>query len=89
MDKLTTLLVGRRLVISPLYVDDALLAHIMFGDRAKQWLAIQPMLEREGFPEKKRAMAGLRYLPAALEFLERREGLRAGYAEDGPERFDP
>ncbi|MBS0248378.1 MAG: hypothetical protein JSR61_17315 [Proteobacteria bacterium] len=50
MDKPTTLLVGRRLVISPLYVDDALLAQIMFGDLAKQWSAIQPMLEREGFP---------------------------------------
>ena len=39
---------AKRLIITPLYVDDELLAHILLGAHAKRWSDIRPMLEREG-----------------------------------------
>ena len=70
------------LIPTPLYVDDALL-----------WSSIHAMLRREGMPEPRRAMGGLYYLPAQLQFLQRREGVQnpqgGDYADDGPENFGP
>jgi hypothetical protein len=84
---------AKKLIVTPLYVDDELLAHIILGGYAKHWSAIRPMLERDGMPTARRALAGLYFLPAQLHFLNKREGLhdpRAGaYAEDGPENFGP
>jgi hypothetical protein len=39
---------AKRLIITPLYVDDELLAPILLGAHAKRWSDIRPMLEREG-----------------------------------------
>ncbi len=83
----------KRLIITPLYVDDELLAHIVLGTHARRWSDIRPMLEREGMPRARRAIGGLYYLPAQLQFLQKREGLKSpradDYADDGPETFGP
>jgi hypothetical protein len=49
------------------------------------------MLEREGLPKARRSIAGLYYLPALLQFLQKREGISVAYDynEDGPENFGP
>lgn len=91
MPEFRAFILGQRLVLAPLYVDDDLLSQLVLGDKAKQWPAIRAMLEREGMPAARRAMGGLRYLPAALRFFDAREGLAAVAAdivEDGPARFD-
>ena len=84
---------ARRLIITPLYVDDDLLAHITLGAHARRWSTIRPVFEREGMPSARRSLNGLYYLPAHLQFLERREGLQnrqsVDYVEDGPEKFGP
>ena len=84
---------AKKLIVTPLYVDDDLLAHIILGGYAKRWSAIRPMLEREGMPSARRALSGLYFLPAQLHFLNKREGLvdprAVDYAEDGPENFGP
>lgn len=81
------------LIPTPLYVDDELLSAIVLGEKAKQWSSIHAMLRREGMPEPRRAMGGLYYLPAQLQFLQRREGVQnpqgGDYADDGPENFGP
>jgi hypothetical protein len=94
MSELKMLLVARKLVLSPLYVDDRLLAEVVLGERAKSWPAVRAMLEREGMPPARRGFGGLYYLPAQLHFLDKREGIAAsnvegGYAEDGPANFGP
>ena len=77
--------------VTPFYVDDDLRARIVLGEHAKRWSDIRPMLEREGLPKAKRSIAGLYYLPALLQFFQKREGISAGfyYNEDGPENFGP
>jgi hypothetical protein len=82
---------GMGVIVTPLYVDAELLAHIVLGDLAKRWAEIVPALERDGMPKSRRSVGGLYYLPAQLEFFRRREGLSRGhgYAEDGPENFGP
>jgi hypothetical protein len=91
MPDIQALLVGKRLLVAPLYVDDHLLSQIILGEKAKQWPAVRAMLQREGMPDPRRAMGGLYYLPAQLQFLDAREGVLhigpAGYAEDGPANF--
>ena len=80
-------------MVAPLYVDDQLLSQIVLGERTKQWSTVRAMLLREGMPDARRAMGGLYYLPAQLQFLDAREGVLradpAGYAEDGPANFGP
>jgi hypothetical protein len=84
---------ANKLIITPLYVDDELLAHIVLGAHARRWSNIRPVFEREGMPSARRSVNRLYYLPAQLQFLQRREGLQnpqaADYAEDGPENFGP
>jgi len=94
MSGLRMLLVAKKLVLAPLYVDDRLLAELVLGERAKNWPAVRAMLEREGMPPPRRAFGGLYYLPAQLHFLDKREGIAVsnmgeGYAEDGPANFGP
>jgi hypothetical protein len=94
MSELKTLLVARKVVVAPLYVDDGMLAEIVLGERAKSWAVVRAMLQREGMPPTRRAFGGLYYLPAQLRFLDKREGIptspeEAGYAEDGPANFGP
>ncbi|MDP1602024.1 MAG: hypothetical protein Q8M03_02040, partial [Legionella sp.] len=62
MSEIQLLLVGKRLLIAPLYVDDGLLSQIVMGEKFKQWPAVKSMLRREGMPEPRRAMGGLHYL---------------------------
>jgi hypothetical protein len=50
---------GEGVIITPLYVDDDLLAHIVLGEHAKRWSEIRPTLEREGMPRIRRAIGGL------------------------------
>jgi hypothetical protein len=80
-----------KFVVTPFYIDDDLRAEIVLGEHAKRWSDIRPMLEREGLPKAMRSIAGLYYLPALLQFFEKREGISAGYhySEDGPENFGP
>jgi hypothetical protein len=80
-----------RLIATPFYVDDDLRARIVLGEHAKRWPDIRPMLEREGLPKARRSIAGLYYLPALLQFFEKREAISTGYHyhEDGPENFGP
>ena len=86
------LFVWPRLVLAPLYVDDELLSQLVLREKAKQWPAIRGMLEREGLPPARRAMGGLRYLPATLKFFDFREGIAnteaTDFVEDRPPRFD-
>ena len=93
MSEIQALLVGRRLLVAPLYVDDGLLSQIVMGDKVKQWPAIKAMLRREGMPEPRRAMGSLYYLPAQLRFFDAREGLApldyGGFAEEAPASFGP
>lgn len=80
-----------KLFVTPFYVDDELRAQLVLGDHAKRWPEIRPMLEREGLPKARRSIAGLYYLPALLQFFQKREGVSADYHyhEDGPENFGP
>jgi len=80
-----------RFIVTPFYVDDELRAQIVLGEHAKRWPDIRPMLERDGLPKARRSIAGLYYLPALLQFFQKREGVSAGfhYNEDGPENFGP
>lgn len=83
---------GRVIVPTPLYVDDALLAHIVLGDGARDWPHIRRVFERHGMPAARATVEGLYYVPAILRFLDRREGLAAfdeDYPEDGPDNFGP
>jgi hypothetical protein len=82
---------GIGVIVTPLYVDADLLAQIVLGDEAKRWSEIVPALERDGMPKRRRSIGGLYYLPAQLEFFDRREGVSHGhgYADDGPENFGP
>ena len=75
----------------PLYAGDEDIARLVLGRDARLWPAIVAQLEREGLPPRRALIGGLRYVPAILEFFDRREGLaeRDLYAKDGPERFDP
>jgi hypothetical protein len=77
--------------VTPFYVDDDLRARIVLGEHAKRWSDIRPLLEREGLPKARRSIAGLYYLPALLQFFQKREGISEGYNydEDGPENFGP
>jgi hypothetical protein len=87
------LLVAKRLVIAPLYVDDGQLASIVLGERAKSWPVVRALLQRQGMPPARRSMAGLYYLPAQLRYFDIREGIApsdgGAYAEDGPANFGP
>src|ERR1700674_3578573 len=76
-----------KLFVTPFYVDDELRAQIVLGEHAKRWPEIRPMLERDGLPKPRRSIAGLYYLPALLQFFQKREGVSADYHyhEDGPE----
>lgn len=80
-------------IVTPLYVDDHLLSQIVLGEKAKLWPAVRAMLQREGMPAARRAMGGLHYLPAQLQFFNRREGVASfnanDHAEDGPANFGP
>lgn len=81
-----------RLIVTPLYVDDRIVAEIVLGDRADRWREIRGSFERQGMPTARRSVAGLYYLPALLNFFDAHEGLTAsqeGYPEDGPDRFGP
>ena len=80
-----------KLFVTPFYVDDELRAQIVLGEHAKRWPEIRPMLERDGLPKPRRSIAGLYYLPALLQFFQKREGVSADYHyhEDGPENFGP
>jgi hypothetical protein len=93
MSELRGLLVGTRLIVTPLYVDDSMLSRIVVGDHVGRWSSIRSMLDREGMPGARKSMGGLYYLPAQLRFLDVREGCVAkdinGYAEDGPANFRP
>ncbi|MEH2474063.1 hypothetical protein V1281_004752 [Nitrobacteraceae bacterium AZCC 2161] len=82
-------LAGVGVIVTPLYVDDALLAQIVLGEQAKRWSEVLPALERDGMPKSRRSVGGLYYLPAQLRFFDRREGVTHGldYADDGPENF--
>jgi hypothetical protein len=80
---------GVGVVVTPLYVDAGLLAQIVLGEHAKRWSEVLPALERDGMPKSRRSVGGLYYLPAQLQFFDRREGVTHGhgYADDGPENF--
>lgn len=78
---------GVGVVITPLYVDATLLAQIVLGEQAKRWSEVLPALERDGMPKSRRSVGGLYYLPAQLQFFNRREGHGHDYADDGPENF--
>jgi hypothetical protein len=83
---------GRFIVPTPLYVDDALLAHIVLGEEARNWLSVRRMFERQGMPSSRATVHGLYYVPAILKFLDRREGLAAfdeDYLDDGPDNLGP
>jgi len=84
---------GRGLVIpTPLYVDDALLANIVLGEKARHWDEVRRTFERQGMPAARASVHGLYYLPAIIKFCDRRDGIAGteeDYAEDGPDSFYP
>jgi hypothetical protein len=85
---------GRRGVIipTPLYVDDQLLAEIVLGENARHWRDIRRVFERQGMPTPRASVYHLHYVPAVLDFLDRREGVTSravDYPEDGPDNFGP
>lgn len=85
---------GRRGVIipTPLYVDDALLGDIVLGENAHHWHDIRGVFERQGMPAPRASVHHLYYVPAVLNFLDRREGAASAamdYPEDGPDNFGP
>lgn len=83
----------RGLVIpTPLYVDDALLADIVLGEKAKYWDEVRRTLERQGMPAARASVRHLYYVPAVIKFLDRREGIAQmedEYPDDGPDSFYP
>jgi hypothetical protein len=85
---------GRKtqIIATPLYVDDALLAEIVLGERADRWRELRNSFERQGMPTARPSVAGLYYLPAQFRFFDAYEGLadhQEGYPEDGPDKFGP
>jgi hypothetical protein len=85
---------GSRGVIipTPLYVDDALLADIVLGDKARYWNEVRRTFERQGMPSARASVRHLYYVPAVLKFIDQREGiarLDEDYPEDGPDTFAP
>ena len=86
-------LLGNGVIIpTPLYVDDEHLAEIVLGPKASHWSEVLYVFERQGLPKARATVRGLRYMPAVLKFLDRREGIASfeeDYAEDGPDTFDP
>ncbi|MGO3933703.1 hypothetical protein NP284_35975 [Rhodopseudomonas pseudopalustris] len=90
--KIRTIPGVQKIIVTPLYVDDAVLADIVLGDRGDRWREIRGSFERQGMPSARRSVAGLYYLPALLRFFDAHEGLVAqqeGYPEDGPDKFGP
>jgi hypothetical protein len=60
---------------SSLYPDESELAQCILGKRAKQWSSVVLIWEREGLPRID-PLAGGRFWPAVLAFLDQRHGLR-------------
>lgn len=83
---------AQSLVVTPLYVDDALLSEIVLGDRSQKWRELRRTFERHGMPPARGSGPGLYYLPAQLRFLDSFEGIakfEGGYQLDGPDNFEP
>jgi hypothetical protein len=85
---------GQRGVIipTPLYVDDALLADIVLGEKARHWPEVRRTFERQGMPAARASVHHLYYAPAVLKFLDRREGVASmeeDYPADGTDSFSP
>ncbi len=79
-----------RPVLTPLFAPENIVAEVVFGERFKLWRPeLVRQLEREGLPPARR-LIGMRYLPAVIDFFDRREGFRRGRPEpeDGPENFN-
>ncbi|MDF0578221.1 hypothetical protein [Bradyrhizobium yuanmingense] len=83
---------GRGLVIPTLlYVDDALLANIVLGEKARHWDEVRRAFERQGMPAARAPVPGLYYLPAIIKFCDRRDGIarmEEHCAEDGPDSVE-
>lgn len=74
-------------VLTPLYVPDAVLAELVLGQHAGLWRPdLIRQLERDGLPPRRQLLGTMRHLPSVVEFFARREGMRQrGSGEDGPD----
>ena len=85
---------GNRLITIPFYAADNDIAELVLGSKSDRWPNIVRQLERDGLPAKSHLIAGLRYFPAVIGFLDIREGVRTSAeggdpVEDGPENWNP
>ena|SRR3569832_1569676 len=81
---------GMQPVLTPLFAPDDVVAEVVLGERFEMWRPeLVRQLEREGLPQVRR-LTGMRYLPAVVDFFDRREGIRRDRREpeDGPENFN-
>lgn len=86
--KIRTIPGVQKILVTPQYVDDAVLADIGLGDCADRRREIRGSCEGQGMPTVRRSAAGLYYLPALLRFFDAHGGLvvhQEGHPGDSPD----